>query len=201
MAYNPLKVLSDLFVKEQAVLKKGLVVSGSISGSTGVVVKKDLVVEGDTLLGGVVTSAGHAQVGALQVDGTFDVAGNSILSGTVEVEGALNVDGQFYATQTTLENLNVIKNASFGQQKLLEIHQSGQNGANNPNSSYVYAGQKLLIKPDNAFTSGSVYSQESIIDLGSVDNTFLSGTSAVDVSKALKNLDDFLFRLNQIIEF
>ena len=195
MAANPLKVLSDLFVKEQSVMKKGLVVSGSVSGSTGVYVKRDLIVDGDVEFGGVLTSAGYAQVGAFQVDGTFDVAGTSYLSGNVTVDGQLDVNGRLYSDELLIDSGTIQQELTVGTNVLKAKKQTGQN------SSYVYANPKLFITPSGSYASGSAFSFESGLDLNSVDSSVAVGTNVVDVAKNLKTLDDYIFRLNQVIEF
>jgi hypothetical protein len=195
MAFNPLKVLSDLFVKEQSVMQKGLVVSGSVSGSTGVYIKKDLVVVGDVDLGGVVTSAGHAQVGAFQVDGTFDVAGESYLSGAVQVDGNLNVDGRLSSDELLIDSGTIQQRLAVGTNVLIAKKQSA------PSSSYVYANPKLFITPE--LVSGSVvaFLSSSVVDLHTVDPTIASGTMAIDVAKSMNSVDDYLIRLREVIEF
>jgi hypothetical protein len=42
---------------------------------------------------------------------------------------------------------------------------------------------------------------DGIIDLNSIDSTVAVGTQVQDVAKTLKALDDYLHRLNQIIDF
>jgi hypothetical protein len=195
MAANPLKVLSDLFVKEQSVMKKGLVVSGSVSGSTGVYVKRDLIVDGDVEFGGVLTSAGHAQVGAFQVDGTFDVAGTSYLSGNVTVDGQLDVNGRLFSDELLVTDAIAQDSLTVGTNVLKVKKQAA------PNSSYVYANPKLFITPSGSYSSGSAYTFQSALDLNSIDQTIMAGTEVVDVAKSLKTLDDYIFRLNQVIEF
>jgi hypothetical protein len=203
MAYNPLKVLSDLFVKEQTELKKGLVVSGSISGSntTGVYVKKDFIVDGDVEFGGVVTSAGYAQVGAFQVDGTFDVAGLTSLSGNVVITGSTSVDGQLYASSAIIDDLSIQSNLSIGAPNFVVMKQSDSVSNGIPSVSYVYTNSKLLISPSGSYSSGSSFLMDGIIDLNSIDSTVAVGTQVQDVAKTLKALDDYLHRLNQIIDF
>ena len=200
MAYNPLKVLSDFFVKEQAVLKKGMVVSGSISGSntTGIYVKKDLIVDGDVELGGVVTSAGHAQVGAFQVDGTFDVAGLTSLSGTVSIAGNTNVDGTVYADQAVIDDVNVQNNFYVGNPQFLAAKKGGQNNAS---ISYFYTSGKLFIAPELVSGSLTVFASSSIVDMHTIDSSIPSGTMAVDIAKSLNSVDDYLIRLRNVIEF
>jgi cytoskeletal protein CcmA (bactofilin family) len=201
MATNPLKVLSDLFVKEQAVLKKGLVVSGSISGSVGLHVKRDAIIEGDLDVGGTVSNAGYAQVGALQVDGILDIAGNSYLSGNVDVTGQLNVNGPIYADSAIIDELNVGDQFAVGAPNILIVKQEGAISQNNPNTSYTYAKEKLFITPSGSYVSGSSFMSDSIIDLNSIDSSLAIGSEAQDVGKSLKTLDDYLHRLNQVIEF
>jgi len=201
MAYNPLKVLSDLFVKEQSVMKKGLVVSGSVSDTTGVVIKKDLIVDGDVEFGGVVTSAGHAQVGAFQVDGTFDVAGLTSLSGNVSITGSTNIDGRLYASEAIIDSLSIQDGLSIGAPNFVRMKQQSSDSNNNPTVSYVYTNSKLFITPSGSYASGSTFLGDGIIDLNSIDSSILSGTQGQDVAKTLKTIDDFLHRLNQIIEF
>lgn len=201
MAQNPLKVLNDLYIREQAVTKKGLVISGSVTGSTGLHVKRDAIIEGDLEVGGTMQNSGYAQAGALQVDGILDVGGNAYISGSAEITGSLVVVGQFQVVTASAENLYVSKNASFGQQKLFEIHQQGQSGAGTPTQSYVYAGQKFYLKPDSGYTSGSVFAQDSLIDLGDIDTGYAQDTEVIDLAKTLKNLDNYLYRLSQVVEF
>ncbi len=195
MASNPLKVLSDLFVKEQSVMKKGLVISGSISGSTGLYVKKDAVIDGDLEVVGTVTNSGYAQAGALQVDGILDVAGNSYLSGAVEVVGNLNVDGRLSSDELLIDSGTIQQRLAVGTNVLIAKKQTA------PSSSYVYANPKLFITPE--LVSGSVvaFVSSSVVDLHTVDPTIMSGTMVVDVAKSLNSVDDYLIRLREVIEF
>jgi cytoskeletal protein CcmA (bactofilin family) len=198
MAFNPLKVLSDLFINEKVTMKKGLMVSGSISGSTGLYVKRDAVIEGDLDVGGVMQNAGYAQAGALQVDGILDVAGNSYLSGNVDVVGQLSVDGALYVDNAVLDTANIQNNFYVGSPQFLTAKKGGQNSAS---ISYVYNSGKLFISPE--LVSGSVvaFLSSSAVDLHSVDPTIPSGTMAIDVAKSMNSVDDYLIRLREVIEF
>lgn len=200
MAFNPLKVLNDLFIKEQATFKKGVVVSGSISGSntTGVYVKKDAVVDGDLIVGGVVENGGYAQAGALQVDGILDVAGNSYLSGNVGVTGQLSVAGAVYADDLVIDTANVQSNFYIGTPQFFIAKEGGQNSAS---FSYVYNSGKLFIAPELISGSITAFASSSIVDLHSVDPSIPSGTMAVDLAKSLNSVDDYLIRLRNVIEF
>ena len=198
MAFNPLKVLSDLFINEKVTMKKGLMVSGSISGSTGLYVKRDAVIEGDLEVGGTMENAGYAQAGALQVDGILDVAGNSYLSGNVQIIGQLSVDGALYADTSTIDTSNVQSNFYVGAPQFFTAKEGGQNSAS---ISYVYNSGKLFISPE--LVSGSVvaFLSSSVVDLHSVDPTIPSGTMAIDIAKSMNTVDDYLIRLREVIEF
>lgn len=200
MAFNPLKVLNDLFIKEQATFKKGVIVSGSISGSntTGIYVKKDAVIDGDLIVSGVLENSGYAQAGALQVDGILDVAGNSYLSGNVGVTGQLSVAGTVYADSAVIDTTNVQSNFYVGAPQFFIAKEGGQNSAS---ISYVYNSGKLFISPE--LVSGSVvaFLTSSIVDLSTIDSTIPSGTMAIDVAKSMNSVDDYLIRLREVIEF
>lgn len=200
MAFNPLKVLNDLFIKEQATFKKGVVVSGSISGSntTGVYVKKDAIIDGDLTVGGVVENSGYAQAGALQVDGILDVAGNSFLSGNVNVYGQLNVAGELNADSAVIDTTNIQSNFYIGAPVFLRAKEGGQNSAS---ISYVYNSGKLFIAPELISGSITAFASSSIVDLHTIDPSIPSGTMAVDLAKSLNSVDDYLIRLRQVIEF
>lgn len=198
MAFNPLKVLSDLFVREQAVLKKGLVVSGSVSGSTGVYVKNDIIVDGDMQVGGVVENSGYAQAGALQVDGILDVAGNSFLSGNVNIYGPLSVGGALTADSAVIDTTNIQSNFYIGAPVFFRAKEGGQSSAS---ISYVYNSGKLFIAPELVSGSVTAFASSSIVDLHAIDPNIASGTMAVDIAKSINSVDDYLIRLREVIEF
>lgn len=199
MAQNPLKVLSDLYVREQSQLSKGIAVSGALSGTTGLYVKKDAVIDGQLTVGGTVTNNGYAQAGALQVDGILDVAGNGYISGTLEVTGNLNVSGTIYSTNVTFDSQYITKDLTVGFHKALVVKENAISG-NNPSNPYAYAGQKMYVKTSGSVASGSFLSG-STLDLSSVDSTMPANTNVIDVEASFKSLDDFIARLNEIIEF
>ena len=91
--FNNIKVLTDLEVKNTATMDQGLIVSGSHSGSTGLTVKNDAVIEGQLTVGGQVVNTGYAQIGALVVDGVTDISGNLLVYGDEILSGNLNVSG------------------------------------------------------------------------------------------------------------
>ena len=70
--FNNIKVLTDLEVKNTATMDQGLIVSGSHSGSNGLTVKQDAIIEGQLTVGGQVVNQGYAQIGALAVEGVTD---------------------------------------------------------------------------------------------------------------------------------
>lgn len=199
MANNPLKVLSDLYVKEQSQLTKGIVISGSYSGSTGLYVKRDAVIDGHLTVGGTVTNNGYAQAGALQVDGILDIAGNGYISGSMEITGNLNVSGTIYSTNVTFDSQYITKDLTVGFHKALVVKESAISG-NNPSTPYLYAGQKMYVRTSGSLMSSSVLTSSSL-DLNSVDSTVPQNTNVLDVGESFKNLDDFIARLNEIIEF
>jgi len=198
MAFNPLKVLSDLFINEKVTMKKGLMISGSVTGSTGLHVKRDAIVEGDLEVGGTVSNAGYAQAGALQVDGILDVAGNSFLSGNVTVTGQMSVNGELYADNSVFDTLNVQNNFYLGTPQFLSAKEGGQNSAS---ISYVYNSGKLFIAPELVSGSITAFASSSIVDLHTIDASIPSGTMAVDVAKSINSVDDYLIRLREVIEF
>ncbi len=198
MAFNPLKVLNDLFIKEQAKFAKGVVVSGSVSGSTGLYVKKDAIVEGDLTVRGIVENTGYAQAGALQVDGILDVAGNSYLSGNVGVIGQLSVAGAVNADSAVVDTANIYSNFYIGAPQFFAAKEGGQNNAS---ISYVYNSGKLFIAPELVSGSISAFASSSIVDLHTIDSSIPSGTMAVDIAKSMNSVDDYLIRLREVIEF
>ena len=198
MAFNPLKVLSDLLINEKVTMKKGLIVSGSASGSTGLHVKRDAIVEGDLQIGGVVENSGYAQAGAMQVDGILDVSGSTYLNGTTNVAGQLSVSGTIYSDNIVSDNLNVQENFYVGTPQFFTIKQGGQNSAN---ISYVFNSGRLFISPELVSGSIAPFASSSIVDLNTIDNTFPSGTMAVDLAKSLNSVDSYLLRLQNVIEF
>ncbi len=199
MANNPLKVLSDLYVKEQSQLTKGIVISGSYSGSTGLYVKRDAVIDGHLTVGGTVTNNGYAQAGALQVDGILDIAGNGYISGSMEITGNLNVSGTIYSTNVTFDSQYITKDLTVGFHKALVVKESAISG-NNPSTPYAYAGQKLYVKTSGSLPSGSFLSS-SLLDLNTVDSTIAANTKVLDIEGSFKSFDDFMVRLSEIIEF
>lgn len=91
--FNNIKVLTDLEVKNTATMKEGLIVSGSHSGSTGLTVKNDAIIEGQLTVGGNVVNTGYAQIGALVVDGVTDISGSLIVTGSGYITNGLDITG------------------------------------------------------------------------------------------------------------
>ncbi len=91
--FNNIKVLTELEVKNTATMKEGLIVSGSHSGSTGLTVKNDAIIEGQLTVGGNVVNTGYAQVGALVVDGVTDISGSLIVTGSGYITEGLDITG------------------------------------------------------------------------------------------------------------
>jgi len=94
--FNNIKVLTDLEVRNTATMKTGAIISGSHSGSVGLTVKQDAVVEGSLTVGGNVVNQGYAQIGALVVDGLADISGSLI------VDGSGSFSQQLYAADTLI---------------------------------------------------------------------------------------------------
>lgn len=91
--FNNIKVLTDLQVKNTATMDQGLIVSGTYSGSTGLRVKEDAIIDGQLTVGGNVVNQGYAQIGALVVDGVTDLSGSLVVQGPSTLTGTLNVSG------------------------------------------------------------------------------------------------------------
>jgi len=97
--FNNIKVLTDLQVKNTATMDQGLIVSGAYSGSTGLHVKQDAIIDGQLTVGGNVVNQGYAQIGALVVDGIADISGSLVVDGSgsfsqrLDVGDVLEVDG------------------------------------------------------------------------------------------------------------
>lgn len=97
--FNNIKVLTDLEVKNTATMDSGIIVSGSHSGSVGLTVKQDAVIEGSLNVGGNVVNQGYAQIGALVVEGIASVSGSLTVDGSgsfsqrLDVAGLIEVDG------------------------------------------------------------------------------------------------------------
>jgi hypothetical protein len=91
--FNNIKVLTDLEVKNTATMNKGLIVSGSASGSTGLHVKEDARIDGELYIGGQVINRGYAQIGALVVEGLTSLSGNLFVTGSETIDGNLTVKG------------------------------------------------------------------------------------------------------------
>jgi len=91
--FNNIKVLTDLEVKNTATMDKGLIVSGSHSGSTGLTVKQDAIIEGSLTVAGNVVNQGYAQVGALVIDGVADISGSLVVTGSTAISEWLDVGG------------------------------------------------------------------------------------------------------------
>ena len=97
--FNNIKVLTDLQVKNTATMDQGLIVSGAYSGSTGLHVKQDAIIDGNLTVDGNVVNQGYAQIGALVVDGIADISGSLVVDGSgsfsqrLDVGDVLEVDG------------------------------------------------------------------------------------------------------------
>jgi len=99
--FNNIKVLTDLEVKNTATMDQGLIVSGAYSGSTGLHVKQDAIIDGQLTVGGQVVNQGYAQIGALAVEGVTDLNGNLYVTGSQVLTGDLTIDGELYVSGTT----------------------------------------------------------------------------------------------------
>lgn len=185
MAANPLKVLTDLFAKKQVIVDQGLIVSGSVTGSTGLYVKRDAVIDGALTVGGQTVVAGFNQVGTLQVDGTADIAGDLILSGNMVATGSLAVDGIL-----TVKKADVTKNLTIGIPDIFVARQQNSVAPGTPNEDYVRVIPDLYVTPSGSYTQTQV-TYPAVLDLNTVDSTYASGTMVINVPKALRKLDDF----------
>lgn len=99
--FNNIKVLTDLEVKNTATMDSGLIVSGAYSGSTGLRVKEDAIIDGQLTVGGRVINQGYAQIGALAVEGVTDLNGNLYVTGSQYLTGDLDVSGRLYVDGTS----------------------------------------------------------------------------------------------------
>lgn len=185
MAANPLKVLTDLFAKRQVVVDQGLIVSGSAFDTVGLYVKNDAVIDGGLTVGGQALVAGFNQVGALQVDGFADIAGNLILSGNMIATGSVDVDGIL-----TVKKADVTKNLTIGIPDIFVARQQSSIAPGTPNADYVRVIPDLYLTPSGSYTETQV-TYPAILDLNTVDSSYASGTMVINVPKALRKLDDF----------
>jgi len=89
--FNNIKVLTDLEVKNTATMDQGLIVSGAHSGTVGLTVKNDAIIEGQLTVGGNVVNQGYAQIGALVVDGVADISGSLVVTGSGYISNGLEI--------------------------------------------------------------------------------------------------------------
>lgn len=89
-AVKPIKILSDIALKQQAETKNGLTVSGSISGScdVGLHVENHVLFDKDLYVADKTYAVGFSQVGVLDVNGLLQVSGHLLVTGSFELSGA-----------------------------------------------------------------------------------------------------------------
>jgi hypothetical protein len=156
-----------------------------MSGSTGVYVKQDAVIEGSLTVGGRAVAVGFNQVGALQVDGLADIAGDLYLAGDMIATGSIAVDGDL-----TVPKADITKNLTIGIPDIFVARQQSSIAPGTPNADYVRVIPDLYVTPSGSYSQTQV-TYPAVIDLNTVDSTYASGTMVIDVPKSLRKLDDF----------
>jgi len=177
--FNNIKVLTDLEVRNTATMDQGLIVSGAHSGTTGLTVKQDAVIDGQLTVGGQVVNQGYAQIGALVVDGITDLSGNLYVTGSQYLTGDLNVTGisNLNGVITGALNIDILGNISASS----NISGSTFNGAT-ATFNTVNAGNlnlNSLYLPGNLGVSGST-------TLGQNNSSIITVTGQLSASAGIE---------------
>ncbi len=129
---NPIKsikVLTGITAKQDAVAKKGLVVSGSIGESSpcnpeeqiGLKVEEGVYFEKDLYVADKTYAVGFSQVGVLDVNGLLQVSGHLLVTGSLELSGSSNFQTITDVTRNS-EGLYFVDNAIHSlDSKLFEL--------------------------------------------------------------------------------
>lgn len=115
-AIKPIKVLSDIKLKQEAETKKGLTVSGSIKDScdVGLHVENHVFFDKDLYVADKTYAVGFSQVGVLDVNGLLQVSGHLVATGSFELSGSSNFLTINNKAPRNVEGMYFVDNAIHG---------------------------------------------------------------------------------------